>query len=443
MQLFITKAGAEAERQALADGRDIHITHVVVDSKLLAASANPADLTEVQVNPTDQDGNLAKYPLAGESVNGKVLLAWKLPAESGGYDVKGLGFTLSDGTLWAYQRAELGYKPHPDNDAVFEPRGTITHITSAAEHITVELSLDTFGASMNDVQHLLRQQELNLKQLMRKVEGKLGQVRTYLKETDLDDGFIPVRGQMLRKSDYPEYFAHVGVTAETLNLPDWVSYPYLAQASNAGQAGAFLNQSIQSHAHTAVIHDGGSYTPQAYPIDIGSKTGNLTLNGRFTTHLSGHHNHSGSTHNAGAHSHHRGSMEISGQFGVDDWVRDRKAYNGAYAIEGGWSYDAKSGGGGGAMLGFKASRSWTGRTEHAGEHSHGLAINGSGDHSHYVDVNFGQRAVSINIGSYTPRLKTIPDHKHGVTVNATGGSFTRPNTALVIFAVKVKYTVDL
>lgn len=113
MKLHITNAGRQAEREALASGRKLHIKEIHVDSRYFPDDQDPATLTAVQLNPVDQNNKPARYPVSGQAINGKVLVIWKLPASSGGYDVNGLGFVLEDGTLWGYQRAAIGFKPDP------------------------------------------------------------------------------------------------------------------------------------------------------------------------------------------------------------------------------------------------------------------------------------------------------------------------------------------
>lgn len=197
-----------------------------------------------------------------------------------------------------------------------------------------------------------------------------------------------------------------------MRLPDWSTHPYLRQYSDAYAAGRQLKQEIQSHSHGLTINDAGGHTPQAYPIDLGTRSGSLTLNGRFWTNTTGNHNHTGSTTTDGNHRH--GTPKSESNDGVGDYLDSSwKSHNG-------YTY-----------------------TSYDGSHKHGLSINSNGNHNHYVDVNFGTRSVSIALGSYTVRLHAVPNHKHTGSVHSFGGAETRPNSTVVVYAVKVKYITQL
>lgn len=219
---------------------------------------------------------------------------------------------------------------------------------------------------------------------LRKIEGKVGRVRLYMRN-DIDDDYLPIRGQTIRKSDYPDYFAHLNITAETLRLPNWSTHGYIRQFSDTLAAGVTLEQEILQHNHTATIGNGGGHTPTAHPVDLGAKSGTFTLNKRFWTE------------NAGAHSH-----PISG---VGDVIH-------------------QSGNSGFSAVTNQGTAKRTGQ---------------GGDHAHYVDVNFGDVTVSIDIGSYTPILYPVAPHAHVAYIANTGGDENRPKTTVAVYAVKVKY----
>lgn len=155
--LVVTDAGKEAERQALLVGKKIKLTHVIVDSVLLPEAADPKKLTAVQQCPRDQNGELAKYLVGGESKNDQLLIAWSLPVESGDYMINGLGFWLEDGTLYAYQRVVIGYKPNPNTGALFEPRGIALQEISDESAITFNIHLDDIYATLEDIRFLISQ----------------------------------------------------------------------------------------------------------------------------------------------------------------------------------------------------------------------------------------------------------------------------------------------
>ena len=90
------------------------------------------------------------------------------------------------------------------------------------------------------------------------------------------------------------------------------------------------------------------------------------------------HSHSVSCGGAGGHTHTRGTMDITGQF--DGNTNDGASFKkGAfYQISSGTV--GADGDNGGGIIGFQASRSWTGETSSAGNHTHTISIgnNGSG-----------------------------------------------------------------
>ena len=405
MTLYVTKAGLAAEREALATGRVIKIKSVVVDSVLLPENINPDTLTAVQLNPTDQNGQKAIYPAAGESVNNKVLIAWTLPSSSGDYQINGLGFVLEDGTLWGYQRAVLGYKPDPAGGTFFEPHGTVTHITSAAANITCELNLEGVHATVNDIQYLISQHHNQLALMMRKIEGSLGRVRTYMNADDVDEEYLSISGQTINKDDYPDFFKHMSVTTSTMKLPDWGLNGYLRQHTSALQAGRTLAEEIKRHAHTATVNKGGAHTPDAYPMDLGTKSTSVVLNKRFYTDITGNHHHSS---------------------GAAVYPYDGATFNFPYG------YDA--------VRGNNKSGGWG---NIYGSTPHIPRTNVAGNHKHYVDVNFGTTNINIAIGEFKTRLHTVEAHNHNASIDNTGGNENIPNTTVVVFAVKVKYLTQL
>lgn len=86
----------------------------------------------------------------------------------------------------------------------------------------------------------------------------------------------------------------------------------------------------------------------------------------------------------GTHDHDRGTMEITGGFPADDSMVGRHAGyhipDGAFYIGELVSFDLDSdSGGNGAMIRFKASRTWTGRTSQNGSHAHKITIESVGN----------------------------------------------------------------
>ena len=118
---------------------------------------------------------------------------------------------------------------------------------------------------------------------------------------------------------------------------------------------------------------------------IGAHTKNVPLvshTHNFTTDASGIHSHlvSGCTGGAGAHSHTRGSMNITGYTGSawDDTAGDPygafyRGGNGHEAVDGNWGYHA---------IYFDASRSWAGATSVVGDHAHYFSVGSTSEGRH-------------------------------------------------------------
>ena len=383
-KFYVTRNGQKAEREALASGRIIKIVSVVVDSTLLPASSSPEYMNAVQDNPTDSDGVKAIYPVGGNSVNDQLLVAWTLPANSGGYHINGLGFILEDGTLWGYQRVQLGYKAPAGDGALFEPKGLITHETSAATSITFNLSLDDIYATIDDVNYLINEHKKDMWRLMRKMEGKVGRVRLYM-ANDVDDDYLVIRGQTITKVDYPDYFKHLGVTTSSLKLPDWSRNGYIRQFSDSLNAGATLTQQILRHNHTGTIGNNGGHTPTSYPIDLGNKTGSFSVSKRFYTS------------DDGAHDHEYTSAMGGGTDKTDPW---------------------------------SGSPSDKGGNKRTG---------GAPKHKHFIDVSFSNVAVNVTLGTYNVAHHSVAHHSHVMAIDYSGHDENRPNTTVAVYAVKVKY----
>lgn len=107
----------------------------------------------------------------------------------------------------------------------------------------------------------------------------------------------------------------------------------------------------------------------------GSATHTLTVNEMPA------HSHAGSTSTAGAHTHTRGSMNITGGFGAarrgeaEQWRFDGAFYEG-------WRWNARIKSGGnddwGSYYAFNAARTWTGETSSNGAHAHAVSVGATG-----------------------------------------------------------------
>ena len=168
--------------------------------------------------------------------------------------------------------------------------------------------------------------------------------------------------------------------------------------ASTGSAGAHSHSGSAleagAHAHnastgTAGSHDHASSMGTAGAHDHG---GNLRTAG------DGGHSHGGTTDYAGSHTHTRGSMNITGTFdgNVDDDNKGGKS--GAFYTTGRPIYGA-NGDDMGGVIGFDASRSWTGWTSTNGNHSHWLSIASAGAHTHSVAIAAaGAHTHAITIG---------------------------------------------
>lgn len=183
---------------------------------------------------------------------------------------------------------------------------------------------------------------------------------------------------------------------------------------------------IPSHTHT-VTTGNSTNTPT---ITIAAKT--VTAN---TGNQSQPHTHSvtfpaktfsNATNSTGAHTHTRGSMDITGKFsGVgEQYDGVPNTLNGAFyrvntKKDPSQGVPLSNSGNKDDYFGFEASRSWTGSTSSNGNHQHSVTIpatsmtvgNNSASHTHSVSLTVPSQTV--NVASYT--------HNHSVTVGNTGG----------------------
>ena len=150
---------------------------------------------------------------------------------------------------------------------------------------------------------------------------------------------------------------------------------------------------------TFLLANGDSYAPNTTG---GSATKTIAVSNmpshNHSVNSSGSHTHSATTSSNGSHSHTRGSMNITGTIGGDDSSGMHGNIGGAfyhvrnYGTNEGIknSSDVVNG-----VYGFDASRSWTGSTSTAGNHSHTLTTSSAGNHTHTTN-NVGG-GVPLNI----------------------------------------------
>ena len=147
---------------------------------------------------------------------------------------------------------------------------------------------------------------------------------------------------------------------------------------------------------TFLLVNGDSYAPNTTG---GSATKTISVNNlpahNHSVNASGNHNHTATTSTAGNHTHTRGSMNITGTF--DGNVNDGNSgktgafYNTGRSFVGsdGTSVDP------GGIIGFEASRSWSGTTSTNGNHSHTLTTTTNGNHTHTTNNTGGGLPLNI------------------------------------------------
>ena len=149
---------------------------------------------------------------------------------------------------------------------------------------------------------------------------------------------------------------------------------------------------------TFLLVNGDSYAPNTTG---GSATKTIAVSNmpshNHSVNSSGSHTHTATTSTAGNHSHTRGSMNITGWHDSGD---SENVSGGAFTI----SYRPSTfnahtqGGYQNTVVNFDASRSWTGSTSTAGNHTHTVSLSG-GNHTH----------TTTNVGGGTP-LNIMPPY---------------------------------
>lgn len=141
---------------------------------------------------------------------------------------------------------------------------------------------------------------------------------------------------------------------------------------------------------------GGSLSLQVPGVTVNGTVGETIL----TIDQIPAHTHTGSTSSTGAHSHGRGSMNITGEFGYFDgtnfpvggaftWGEDGDNKRGARGSNGGERRN----------VAFNAARSWTGYTSYDGTHSHSMNLNNTGGgkgHTHTITSSSETQTLTLD-----------------------------------------------
>lgn len=181
-------------------------------------------------------------------------------------------------------------------------------------------------------------------------------------------------------------------TTERIGL---VELATASEAAKRTETNKVLTPSVIASAILDVVYPVGSIYMSANNVDPGAFIGGTwqaleegrVLIGANTTYQAGSkggeashvltmsempsHSHSASTNSTGAHTHTRGTMNITGEFDAN--TNDNIGKIGAFYVTG-KAVSGSDGNKGGGMVGFDASRSWTGSTSSNGGHSHTVTV---------------------------------------------------------------------
>ena len=110
------------------------------------------------------------------------------------------------------------------------------------------------------------------------------------------------------------------------------------------------------------------------------------------------HTHTGSSSTAGAHTHTRGTMEITGAIPVDD--HKIRYVEGAFYQNGNYSNcDNRDSENDSPRASFAASRTWSGETSSGGSHSHTMNLNSTGGgqgHTHTITSSSEAQTLTLD-----------------------------------------------
>ena len=200
-----------------------------------------------------------------------------------------------------------------------------------------------------------------------------------------------------------------GQHAHTASIAAAGDHTHAGTADAAGQhAHSATSATAGEHAHTGTADTAGAHTH-------GASTGSAGAHSHSgSTDNAGNHYHTGTTNGAGSHSHTRGSMNITGTFdgNVDDDNKGGKS--GAFYTTGRQIYGA-NGDDMGGVIGFDASRSWTGSTSTDGSHTHSFSTSWSGLHAHSLSIS------SAGAHTHTVTVASSGGHYHSLTITKAGG----------------------
>lgn len=234
-----------------------------------------------------------------------------------------------------------------------------------------------------------------------------------------------------------------GSASKQLSINEMPAHNHTVTIQNGG-AGTYTQNTTQagSHNHAISITAGAQQAgAHAHNVSVAAKTATGTTGSTSIAH-----SHTttfpkttfnNAAISAGAHTHNRGTMNITGSFGgaglLDHRAINEKAQSGALYVENHENAsfrDPNVEGGTSVEIAFDASRAWTGSTSSNGAHTHNVTIpktavdcgTAGGSHTHSISITCpGQTVTSTNAGAHTHNIvgntQNIGNHTHGVTIS--------------------------
>ena len=258
-----------------------------------------------------------------------------------------------------------------------------------------------------------------------------------------------------------------GAATKQLSITEMPAHIHNVVTQDAGgHVHVATNSNNGAHTHTVTVNSNGAHTHatsgtaasngvHTHNISItngaqsaGAHTHSVTVAEKTVTVTTGStsiaHNHAvtfpkttfeNATSNTGAHTHTRGTMDITGRFAANGLMEDVSYTSGAFSIyntSSGWGDPDKTGSVTKGLQ-FTASGNWTGSTSSNGNHRHNITIpatsvncsNAGGSHTHSVSVTVpAQNVTAASAGAHTHNVSgaTVSAGAHTHTVSGTAAS---------------------